>query len=63
MDEERVNEMTFFTLLSIILFIIILITFIVLKLYTRTRLKSIEGFGGVHKKGQNNKPPIYKSHE
>lgn len=43
--------MTFITLISLILFFIILITRIILKHRNKKKLDNIRGFGGIFKKG------------
>lgn len=43
--------MTFFNLLGIVFFIIILITGAILKKITRKKLKDLEGCGGVNQPG------------
>jgi len=53
--------MTFFTLLSIILFAIIFTVTIILRRVNKKKLDSIRGFGGVFKKGSEKITLVSKS--
>ena len=53
--------MTFITLISIVLFVVILAAIVILMLINRKKLDSIRGFGGVFKKGIQKGTLISKS--
>ena len=53
--------MTFITLISLIIFSILLISFIAVKLINRKKLDSIRGAGDVYTKGTREKLPYYKN--
>ena len=55
--------MTFITLISLILFCILAISFIIIKIINHKRFESIRGGGNISKKGVRKKLPFYKNDE